>query len=175
MLSDVKTGEKSEAGGGNYPTIIGERVYYAVNMWVGCYYLMPGQRLWFQRVTPASLFSDMIVSEGKLLANGQNAKLYALDPQTGRILWTQRSSGISSALHYQDGVAYYYIDTKILLATRVSDGKLLWDLPCPDAYTENRSDSWFRGFVTGLPGKGGKKGRISASTNLNVYCFEAAQ
>ncbi len=100
MLSDIKLGIESEAGGGNYPTIIGERAYYTVNMWVGCYYLMAGQRLWFQRVTPASLFSDLIVAEVKLLANGMNAKLYALEPGSGGILWNQRSSGFSSALHY---------------------------------------------------------------------------
>jgi hypothetical protein len=69
----------------------------------------------------------------------------------------------------------YYIASQDLLATRVSDGKLLWKLLCPDYYTEKRGDSWFMGFVTGLPGKNGKKGRIFASTNLNVYCFEAAQ
>ncbi len=174
LLSELRTGEKSEVGVGNWPTIIGERVYYAVGMWVGCYYLMTGQRLWFQRITPASLFSDMIVAEGKLLANGQNAKLYAIEPGSGSIIWTQRSSGISSALHYQDGVVYY-IETNILIATRVSDGKVLWALDCPDAYTENRTDSWLTGFVTGVPGKDGKKGRIFVSSHLNVYCFEAAQ
>lgn len=174
MLSEVKTGEKSEAGGGNYPNIIGDKVYYAVNMWVGCYELMTGKRLWFLRVTPSSLFSDLIVAEGKLLANGQNAKLYAIDPETGSVPWVQRSSGFSSALHYQDGVVYY-IETKLLIATRVSDGKVLWALECPDAYTENRTDSWITGFVTGVPGKNGRKGRIFVSTNLNVYCFEAAQ
>ena len=174
MLSNVKTGVESEAGGGSYPTIIGERVYYAVNMWVGCYYLMTGQRLWFRRITPASLFSHLIVAEGKLLANGMNAKLYALEPGSGSLLWTQESSGIGSTMHYQDGVVYY-IATDKLLATRVSDGKLLWKLNCPDAYTENRPDSWLTGFVTGVPSKDDKKGRIFVSSHLNVYCFEAAQ
>ncbi len=174
MLSDVKLGVESEAGGGNWPNIISDKVYFAVNMWVGCYELMTGKRLWMQRLTPASLFSDMIVAEGKLLANGMNGKLYALDPETGRTLWQQRSSGIGSALHYQDGVVYY-IASQDLLATRISDGKLLWKLNCPDYYTEKRGDSWFMGFFTGLPGKNGQKGRIFASTNLNVYCYEAAQ
>ncbi len=174
ILSDVRLGVESEAGGGNWPNIIGDKVYFAVNMWVGCYDLMTGERIWFQRLTPASLFSGMIVAEGKLLANGMNGKLYALDPETGRTLWTQRSSGIGSALHYQDGVVYY-IASQDLLATRVSDGKLLWKLYCPDYYTEKRGDSWFMGFVTGVPGKNGQKGRIFASTNLNVYCYEAAQ
>ena len=163
-----------EAGGGNFPTIIGDKVYYAINMWVGCFDLMTGERVWMKRITEASLFSDMIVAEGKLLANGQDAKLYCLDPATGNILWKQRSSGIGSSLHYQDGVVYY-IASQDLLATEVATGKLLWKLPCPDYYTINRGDSWFSGFVTGLSGKGGRKGRIFASTHLNVYCFEAAK
>lgn len=174
LLSNVKVGIESEVGLGNWPNIIGERVYFAVGMWVGCYELMTGKRVWFKRLTPASLFSDMIVAEGKLLANGQNAQLYALDSETGNTLWAQRSSGIGSALHYQDGVVYY-IASQDLLATRVSDGKLLWKLLCPDYYTEGKDYTWFMGFVTGIPGKGGQKGRIFASTQLNVYCFEAAQ
>ncbi|WP_373330624.1 outer membrane protein assembly factor BamB family protein [Salmonirosea aquatica] len=174
LLSDIKLGIESESGGGNYPNIIGNKVYFAVGMWVGCYELMTGKRVWFKRLTPASLFSDMIVAEGKLLANGMNAQLYALDPETGNTLWTQRSSGIGSALHYQDGVVYY-IASQDLLATRVSDGKLLWKLLCPDYYTEGKDYTWFMGFVTGIPGQGGQKGKIFASTQLNVYCFEAAQ
>ncbi len=174
MLSDIKTSLKSEVGVGNWPNIIGNKVYFAVGMWVGCYELMTGKRVWFQRITPASLFTDLIAAEGKLLANGQNAKLYAIDPDTGRIFWVRRSSGISSALHYQDGVVYY-IETNILIATRVADGKVLWALDCPDAYTENRTDSWLTGFVTGMSGKNGQKGRIFVSSHLNVYCFEAAQ
>ena len=165
---------QQEAGGGNHPNIIGDKVYYAINMWIGCFDLMTGERVWMKRITEASLFSHMIVAEGKLLANGQDAKLYCLDPQTGNTLWTQRSSGIGSSLHYQDGVVYY-IASQNLLATEVATGKLLWNLDCPDYYTINRGDSWFSGFVTGLSGTGGKKGRIFASTNLNVYSFEAAK
>lgn len=165
---------QEEAGGGNHPIILGDKVYFAINMWVGCFELMTGKRVWMKRLTPASLFSDMILAEGKLLANGQDAKLYCLDPLTGNTLWTQRSSGIGSSLHYQNGVVYY-IASQDLLATDVASGKLLWKLVCPDYATEKRSDSWFSGFVTGLPGQGARKGRIFASTNLNIYCFDAAR
>lgn len=165
---------ENEAGGGNYPIIVGDNVYFAINMWVGCFDLWTSQRRWMRRVTEASLFGDLRYTDGKLLANGQDAKLYCLDPQTGAVLWTQKSSALYSAMHTQDGVVYY-IASKNLLAVDIATGKLLWDLPCPDAYTENRKDSWFAGFVTGLPGKNGQKGRIFASTNLNVYAFEAAR
>lgn len=164
----------TEEGVGNYSIIAGGKVYLAINMWVGCFELMTGKRLWMKRLTDNSLFSDLMLTDGKLLANGQDAKLYCLDPQTGATLWTQQSSGIGSKLYSQAGVVYY-IASKDLLATDLMTGRLLWKLDCPDSYTENRSDSWFMGFVTGQAGQGGRKGRIYASTNLNVYCFEAAQ
>jgi outer membrane protein assembly factor BamB len=163
---------QDEAGAGNHSAIIGDKVYYTIDMWVGCFELMTGKRVWMKRITPASVFSDMIVAEGKLLANGQDAKLYCLDPETGNILWRQESSGIGSSLFYLNGVVYY-IASKNLLAADVATGKLLWNLPCPDARVAGRTDSWFSGFVTGLPALNGHKARIFASTNLNVYCFEA--
>ncbi|GAB2791072.1 hypothetical protein GCM10027275_40010 [Rhabdobacter roseus] len=164
---------QDESGVGGSAVIQGDKVFFQILRWVGCFDLFTGQRRWMQRVTPAGFISDLILVEGKLLANGMNATLYCLDPQTGNVLWTQKSSGIASRLHYQDGVVYY-IASQDLLAVEVATGKLLWQLQCPDVYTENQPQSWFMGFVTGLPAQGSQKGRIFASTNLNVYCFEAA-
>lgn len=156
------------------PVIDNDKVYIATAYSIGCFDLMTGKRIWLHRISYASTFSNIMIQEGKLLANCNDAKLYCLDPETGATLWSQKSSAIGSDLYYQDGVVYY-IASKNLLAVEVATGKLLWDLPCPDAQEENRPDSWFAGFVTGTPGKGGEKGRIYATTNLNLYCFEAAK
>lgn len=166
--------DETGATGGSSPVILGDKAYYTVSMWVGCYDVYTGKRIWLKRLTEASLISDLLIANGKLLANGQNAKLYGLNPDTGDILWTQESSGIGSSLHQQDGVVYYIASQK-LKAVDIATGKLLWNLDCPDAYTEKRADSWFSGFVTGLPEKNGQKGRIFAGTNLNAYCFEAVK
>ena len=165
---------QDETGGGGWPVLINDKIYFTLAMWVGCFDVFTGKRIWMKRLTEASLFSDLILADGKLLANGQNAKLYSLDPATGNVLWTQESSAIGSSLYQQDGVVYYIASQK-LKAVEVATGRLLWNLDCPDYYTINRGDSWFSGFVTGLPATGGKKGRIFASTNLNVYSFEAAK
>ena len=162
------------ANGANWPNIVNDRVYVTSNLSVACVDLWTGQDVWFQKLTQASLLNDLVVADGKVFANGNDARLYCLNPQTGQVLWTQKSSAIGSQLHYQDGVIYY-IASKKLLAVEAATGKLLWDLPCPDAYTQDRPDSWFFGFVTGVPGKNGQKGRIIATTHLNVYCFEAAR
>lgn len=168
---------RAELGGTTsiMPIVISNRIYVTVLPSVHCFDLMTGKRIWDtlleQRLTG---FSDLIMADNKLLANSLLARLHCLDPQTGAVLWSQKSSAVGSDLYYQDGVVYY-IASKNLLAVEVATGKLLWDLPSPDAREEKRSDSWFGGFVTGVPGKNGQKGKIYATTNLNLYCFDAAR
>lgn len=160
--------------GANELFVEGDKLFIASNLAAICVDLLTGDRIWARRLTQASLLSDLSVVNNKVLVNGQDAKLYCLDAQTGIVLWTQKSSSIGSTLHVQDGVVYY-IASKNLLAVDIATGKLLWDLPCPDAYTEGRNDSWFFGFVTGIPDENGQKGRIIATTHLNAYCFEAVK
>lgn len=174
VYEQVPVVNDDELGVCNLGIIEGDKVYYTVALSVGCFEIMTGKRVWLKRLTDASLFSDLMLVDGKLLANGQNAKLYAVDPATGTTLWTQESSAIGSNLYQQNGVVYYIASQK-LLAVEIATGKLLWKLDCPDDYTEKRTDSWFSGFVTGTAGQNGQKSRIFAGTNLNVYCFEAIQ
>jgi outer membrane protein assembly factor BamB len=115
----------------------------------------------------------MIVVGNKVILNSGNATLYCLDAQTGHILWTQKSSAMSSDLYHQNGVVYYMI-TKTLNAVDIETGKLLLNMAAPDSREDITGEtSWFWGFITGVEGKDGKKGRIFATTNLNAYCFEA--
>jgi outer membrane protein assembly factor BamB len=95
-----------------------------------------------------------------------------LDTNTGSKLWELQSSAMASDLYHQDGMVYW-IRSKNLLAADLATGKNLWDMASLDRKEENRPDSWYGGFVTGIPSKDGKKGKIFATTNLNLYCFEA--
>ncbi|MCE7069041.1 MULTISPECIES: PQQ-binding-like beta-propeller repeat protein [Dyadobacter] len=156
------------------PIVNGDKVYVTSLTTVGCFDLMTGKEIWRRSLSDMFTgFNDFILVEDKLLLNGDNATLYCVDANTGSPRWTQKASALTSDLYHQDGVVYY-IYTKSLLAVDVNTGKLLWDMPSPDIKLERRHDSWFAGFVTGSPGKNGKKGKIFASTNYNVYCFEAA-
>ncbi|MCE7067428.1 PQQ-binding-like beta-propeller repeat protein [Dyadobacter sp. CY326] len=156
------------------PIVHDDKVYVTSLTTVGCFELMTGREIWRRSLSDMFTgFNDFILVNDKLLLNGDNAILYCVDANTGSQRWTQKASALTSDLYHQDGVVYY-IYTKSLLAVDIQTGKLLWDMPSPDIKLENRHDSWFTGFVTGLPTKDGKKGRIFASTNYNVYCFEAA-
>jgi outer membrane protein assembly factor BamB len=155
------------------PIVKDNKLYVTSLTTVGCFELMTGKEIWRRNLTDMFTgFNDFIIVGDKLLLNGDNAILYCLNANTGSQLWTQKASAVTSDLYHQDGIVYY-IYTKYLLAVDIQTGKLLWDMPAPDIKGENRQDSWFAGFVTGLPAKDGKKGRIFASTNYNVYCFEA--
>ncbi|WP_026629252.1 outer membrane protein assembly factor BamB family protein [Dyadobacter alkalitolerans] len=155
------------------PIVHDDKVYVTSLTTVGCFELMTGKEIWRRSLSDMFTgFNDFILVNDKLLLNGDNATLYCLDANTGSQRWTQKASALTSDLYHQDGVVYY-IYTKSLLAVDIQTGKLLWDMPSPDIQLEGREDSWFTGFVTGMPAKDGKKGRVFASTNYNVYCFEA--
>jgi outer membrane protein assembly factor BamB len=157
------------------PIVKDDKVYVTSLTTVGCFELMTGKEVWRRNLSDMfTSFNDFILVGDKLLLNGDNATLYCLDANTGTPKWTQKASALTSDLYHQDGVLYY-IYTQYLLAVDIQTGKLLWDLASPDIKLENRTDSWFTGFVTGLPAKDGKKGRIFTSTNYNVYCFGAAR
>lgn len=157
------------------PIVHDDKVYVTSLTTVGCFELMTGKEIWRRSLTDMFTgFNDFILVGDKLLLNGDNATLYCVDANTGSQRWTQKASALTSDLYHQDGVVYY-IYTKSLLAVDIQTGKLLWDMPSPDIKLRKRQDSWFTGFVTGLPARDGKKGKIFASTNYNVYCFEAVK
>lgn len=157
------------------PIVHDDKVYVTSLTTIGCFDLMTGKEIWRRQLSDMFTgFNDMILVGDKLLLNGDNATLYCVDADSGLPRWTQKASVLTSDLYHQDGVIYY-IYTKYLLAVDIETGKLLWDIPSPDVKMRDRMDSWFTGFVTGIPAKNGGKGRIFASTNYNVYCFEAVR
>jgi outer membrane protein assembly factor BamB len=171
----VPTSPADHGGGsGLMPVVVNDKVFLTSLTTVSAFELSTGKLLWAKRVTPVLTgFLDMIVVGNKVILNSGNATLYCLDVQTGNILWTQKSSAMSSDLYHQNGVVYYMI-TKTLNAVDIENGKLLLDMAAPDSREgKTDKDSWFWGFVTGVEGKDGQKGRIFATTNLNAYCFEA--
>lgn len=162
--------------GGNaslMPIMNGEKVHLTSLNRVFCFDWRTGKKIWERKLTEIHTGpDDMILVGNRLVLNFHNATMYCVDAQTGQMLWSQKSSAMSSDLYHQDGIVYWIRD-KNLQALDIETGHILWDMPSLDRKEEKRSDSWYGGFVTGLPGKNGQKGRIYATTNLNLYCFEA--
>jgi outer membrane protein assembly factor BamB len=155
------------------PIVDGNSVYLTSLNSVACFEVLTGEKVWQHKLTEKYTgFGDFIKVGNRLILNGHDAMLYCLDTNTGSKLWTQPSSAIASDLYHQDGIIYW-ISTNELRAVDLETGKLCWNMKSLDTKEENRPDSWYWGFVTGIPSKDGKKGRIFATTNLNLYCFEA--
>lgn len=153
------------------PIVTDDKVYLTSLATVGCYELATGKRIWQKRVTEDNTdVMDIILVGDRLLANTGNATLYCLNAETGSVFWTQKSSGMSSDMYHQDGVVYW-IPSKNLRAVDIVTGKMLWDLPAMD----KEEDSHWWGFVTGVPGKSGEKGKIYATSDLYMYSFDAAR
>lgn len=157
------------------PVIDGDFVYMTSRATVDCYEVMTGKRVWQTRLTETNTTAlDLIVDGSNLLINSGDATLYCLDKTTGTKRWSLPSSAFASDLYCQDGTVYW-IATNALRAADIQSGKMLWNMESPDKYEEGRSDSWFWGFVTGLPSHSGNKGKIFVSTNLNIYAFDAVK
>jgi hypothetical protein len=155
------------------PIVDNDKVYMTSFNSVGCFELMTGKRIWQFRLTTEQMMGlDIIKVGNKLIINGSDGTLYCMDAVNGAMLWSKGSIATNSDLYHQDGIIYG-IRGDNLRAYDLQSGKLLWDMPSLDAKVENRLGSIYNGFVTGIPAKNGEKGRIFASTELNVYCFEA--
>ena len=164
---------KSIPGAWRTPYATGGNIVFESVGSVFCYRISDGETVWrntsFQQNTG---FDDLIIAENKLIGNNSDTYLYALDLETGKTLWKEKSNGSTSQLVYMDGVVYY-VGGMVLHAVEVATGKHLWRLKSPDVAVNQ--GAFFFGFVAAVPGKNGKKGHIIANTGLNVYCYEAAR
>ncbi|MFP4096221.1 MAG: PQQ-binding-like beta-propeller repeat protein [Cyclobacteriaceae bacterium] len=150
-----------------------EKVYLQSGKSLFCYEIATGNKLWERSFSEG--FSDMIVVEDKLIGNNEDRFLYAFDPDTGRQLWKEQSSGTSSPLAYLNGVVYFTGGGDGLLhAVEVETGQHLWRIRSPDL--EHNSGAWFKRHVAVVPpAKEGEKGKVLTSSYLSAFCYEAAR
>jgi len=101
---------------------------------------------------------------------GVTSRVMALNPLTGQIIWEDTGRGNAAhSLHFLNDVLYFSSrGDGHLYAYDTETGELLWQLDSPDYES-------FQGYggLRAIPGKDGEKGKIIASTYLNVYCYEA--
>lgn len=158
------------------PAVIYEgKAYYAPAKSIVCIDVYTGKQLWKKDFPQGFAFSGYIMADGKLLANCEDTYLYALDPETGRELWKEKSSGTSSKMAHLNGVVYFTGGGDGLLhAVDIETGKHLWRLHSPDL--EVNSGAWFKRRVSVLPPENeGEKGKVIVSSYLSAFCYEAAR
>jgi outer membrane protein assembly factor BamB len=157
------------------PIVNGQDVYLTSGNFALCFDLFSGEKKWHRRLTSERTVPvDMLYADGKLLVNMANATLYCLSANDGSNVWSQKSNSLSSDLYHQNGVIYW-IPLGNLRAVDLQTGKLIWNLNTIERSTSNGRRSEWHGFVTGVEGKDGRKGKIFATTDHYLYCFDAAR
>jgi outer membrane protein assembly factor BamB len=178
LYEKIELSNPDEGGtSGGFPRFIDNDMIigFGIPTTIGRFDVTNGQWKWRNKFLPqGTSTSDILVAANKILVNGTDGVLYCLNSNNGSREWEQKANVATSDLYYQDGVVYC-IGGKNLKAIEVATGKLLWDMPSPDIRLNKITDSWFQGFVTGVPAKDGQKGKIIATTDHSIYCFEAAK
>jgi outer membrane protein assembly factor BamB len=148
------------------PIIHNNKIYLAVDNSIVCHSLQNGKQVWRTKFSADFMSAGIILADNKIIGNCEDTNMYALNPETGKILWREPTTGTSCKPFYMNGVLYllgngdgllHAIDTKL--------GEHLWRVICPE---ENHGVS-FQGYATG------ENGRIFAHSYETLYCFKAAR
>jgi outer membrane protein assembly factor BamB len=154
--------------------IVNDKTYHAGGDFFACHNVMTGEKLWETRTNSGYGFvaSGIVVHNNKLYGNSDSGQLLCLDANTGQILWNIRTSGSTNGITIHNGIIYFSggADGK-LYAIDAETGQYYWKLESPDR--DKQKWAIFKGACAVVPGEGGKKAKIVASTGLNVYCYEA--
>ena len=148
------------------------KVYHTSTRSMLCHDVMTGKEIWSVNFDQGFALSGFTIQDGKIFANNGDRYTYCLNPETGRQIWKEESSGSASPISYLNGVLYFMGGGDGRLhAIDANTGKHLWRLRSPDV--DKNSGAFFYGTCVAVPGQGGKKGRVVATTGLNAYGYEA--
>ena len=148
----------------NVLVVYNNRVYMAVGKSIQCNDILTGRLIWRREFTSNFYFSRIIEADGKIIGNGDDEGImYALDPNTGMILWEIKTTTASGDIFAMNGIVYMVgLGDGRLHAIDIQTGKRLWRLRLP-----NNED--FSGNVTG------ENGFVYVHSRLNLYCYKAAK
>jgi outer membrane protein assembly factor BamB len=150
--------------------ILGNRVYTDVGRSIQCNDILTGNLIWRRKFLGSFYFSSIIAADGKIFGNSDDEGImYALNPDTGDIIWQEPTSSASGDMHYMNGVIYIVgLGDGKLHALDANTGKHIWRLTAPDSES-SKGQSSFEDAVTG-------DGQyIYVRSFLNLYCYKAAR
>ena len=162
----------NSSGGGRATSegfrVLGNKIYTISFRDAVCFDLWTGEELWRKKFETTFAFGEFEVADGVMICHGEDQRLYGLDAEDGRLIWTQEGSGISSSLRDRvlNGVAYIAGgNSDRIHAIDIQSGKELWLLE-PGRYernSENLSDLYVDHDLE----------RVIFFVGDHVYCVEA--
>jgi outer membrane protein assembly factor BamB len=165
--------EWTHGEGGNFsasPLIKDGKVYVTLGRKIICIDLETGEWVWTRYLSAVVMFSDPIIAQNTFYVIDEERQLYALDLNTGNILWQTEGSGSSSNLAYLNGVLYFTGGGDGLLhAVEASNGQHLYKFRCPDEAVN--SNFWWQRGVTVDPATK----RLYVASYGSLFCLEAVR
>lgn len=146
------------------PLIHNGRILFPAGAFVLCFDLKTGNEIWRRPFSSVLYPSGLTIVGNKIFCNNNNGSSYALDLETGRILWQTRTRGGCSTPFHLNGVVYFTsVANGKLYGLDAENGKILMEIDDP------RGGIGFQDVVTGVGDK------IFAATYTTLYCFKAAR
>jgi outer membrane protein assembly factor BamB len=171
--STVFEKEWTHEEGGNFsapPLIHKDKVYVTLGRNIICVDLETGNWVWTRYLSALVMFSNPIIAQNTFYVIDEERQLYALDLNTGNILWQTEGSGSSSNLAYLNGVLYFTGGGDGLLhAVEASNGQHLYKFRCPDEAV-NSNFWWQRGVTVDPDTK-----RLYVASYGSLFCLEAVR
>lgn len=161
----------NETGSCSAPPLIKDgKVYVTLGRKIICVDLESGETLWTRLLQSIVAFSDPIIAQNTFYVIDEERQLYALDLNTGNILWQTEGSGSSSNLAYLNGVIYFTGGGDGLLhAVEASNGQHIYKFRCPDEAV-NSNFWWQRGVTVDPDTK-----RLYVASYGSLFCLEAVR
>lgn len=150
--------------------VVGGKVYFAMASNVVCHDLQSGKQLWkTESLGWVGNASYTFIADNKIIghADGSQAKTFAIDLTTGKIVWQERDAGTMMGEFLYMNKKIYYVSSGdgLLHILDVTTGKHLYKLECPGE--KINSNDYFRLDVVGINGK------VFVRSGLSLYCFKA--
>jgi outer membrane protein assembly factor BamB len=149
---------------------LNNRVYSDVGRSIQCNDILTGKLIWRRKFLGSFYFSSIIAADNKIFGNSDDEGImYALNPDTGDIIWQEQTSSAAGNMLFMNGVVYMVgLGDGKLHALDAQTGKHIWKLTSPD-YESSQTNSFFEDAVSG-DGQ-----NIYVRSFLNLYCYKAAK
>lgn len=119
------------------PIVEGDLVYFQGFHRISCTNINTGEVIWNQ--AGGALTCNMVLTEDKVIVNGEGKRITAYDKNTGEELWrnVELYSENSPVMIYHDGIIYFVSGGNgTLCAVKAANGETIWseDSPNDDTY-----------------------------------------
>jgi hypothetical protein len=143
-------------------------VVCAVGDYLCGYSIEKDEFIWTQKVTQGAGWSGFIIEDGTVYCNSWGKNVYAIDLQTGNLLWEKPVSANGSKLGYRNGVLYMIGANGRMYILEASNGEILYEIIAP-TYLDNSNDY----FETDNMTVDKKAGLVYVCSYSTAYAYKA--